>query len=256
MGQVALASAPAANLEGDTPEAKAKTERVRKVAEAMGLDPKHFYYGGPSQKTEIAGMSGETLGVTFPQPEIFNGKRYPPGVVIFDPPEGADISDATIAHEGMHVKFNAVMHGMAEEAEKITPSMVHADGTLLDDPGLKKEFPIYDLLSPFIAWGFKGKAPAGGRLPQGLQVLAREDGVTPYSRAYWEQWYEARGNMDPWLPINETLAEIANVHYAKPGEGGMPEGYEASMQGATPLYQRLYKAMNDAYEIVKQRGAK
>ena len=41
---------------------------------------------------------------------------------MFDPPGGADISDATIAHEGMHVKFNAVMHSMADEADKITPS--------------------------------------------------------------------------------------------------------------------------------------
>jgi hypothetical protein len=220
---------PEANLEGETPEAKAKTARIREVAKSMGLDPAKFYYGGPAPTTELAGMSGETLGATFGQPTVWNGKRFPPGVVIFDPPPEAakdglaEISPATIAHEGMHVKFAAVMHAMSEEAEKITPRELNEDGTLI--VGAVEDHPIYALLAPYIAWGFEGKTSEQG-MPLMLRKLADEDGVTPYSRAYWRQWYEADGNMDPWLPINETLAEIANVHYAKPGEGGMSEGYE------------------------------
>jgi hypothetical protein len=125
---------------------------------------------------------------------------------------------------------------MAEEAEKITPSMIHADGTLLDDPGLRKEFPIYALLSPFIAWGFEGKVSStkGRHLPDALQTLAREDGVTPYSSGYWEEWYEAKGNMDPWLPINETLAEVANVLHAKPGAEGIRRHAHEVQRGHAP----------------------
>jgi hypothetical protein len=60
--------------------------------------------------------------------------------VIFDPPPAAanegmpeiSISPATIAHDGMRVKFDAVMHAMSEEPAQITPSELHADGTLID----------------------------------------------------------------------------------------------------------------------------
>ena len=165
----------------------------------MGLDPSKFYYGGPAPKTELSGMSGETLGVTFTQPSVYNGKRFPPGVVMFDPPPSAarqgmtEIAPSTIAHEGMHLKFNAVMHEMSAEADEITPSELRSDGTLID--GARKDHPVYALLAPYIAWGFEGKTNERG-MPAMLGKLAREDGVTPYSRAYWEQWYEARGNMD------------------------------------------------------------
>jgi hypothetical protein len=83
--------------------------------------------------------------------------------------------------------------------------------------------------------------------------LLAKTGVTPYSTAYWDQWYGAKGRMNPWLPINETLAEIANVSHAKPGENGMPADYPEKMKAAKPIYQGLFKAFNDAYEIVKAR---
>jgi hypothetical protein len=220
----------------------------------MGLDAQRFYYGGPAEKVNVAGVTGETLGVAFERPEVFNGKRFPPGVVIFDPPDGKDIADGTIAHEGMHKKFTTVMNAMADEAKQVTPSMTHSDGTLLDDPGLRKQFPIYAALAPYIAWGFEGKAQSDRRIPDGLQKLAREDGLTPYSSMYWENWYAAHGNMDPWLPINETLAEVSRVNFAKPGDiEGMPADYPERMKRIAPTYQGLFKAFNDAYEIVKAR---
>ena len=60
--------------------------------------------------------------------------------------------------------------------------------------------------------------------------------------------------MDPWLPINETLAEVSRVNFAKPGDiEGMPADYPERMKRIAPTYQGLFKAFNDAYEIVKAR---
>jgi Protein of unknown function (DUF1073) len=46
--------APSANLEGDTPEARAKIARIREMAIKTGVDPSTFYYGGSGQVVNLA----------------------------------------------------------------------------------------------------------------------------------------------------------------------------------------------------------
>jgi hypothetical protein len=113
----------------------------------------------------------------------------------------------------------------SDEAEKLTGSMLHSDGTLLDDAKLKAEFPVWNLLGQYFGWGhaIKGwSAPElGNGMPQGLADLGKEDGVTAYSYQYWREFIRAASDhesSDPWLPINETLAEIARIHLT-PNEG-------------------------------------
>jgi hypothetical protein len=82
-------NAPAANLEGDTPEAKAKTKSIREMAASMGLEPSEFYYGGSAPKESLMGVGGVTMAYASNGSTVANGKKFPEGVVVFDPPPEA-----------------------------------------------------------------------------------------------------------------------------------------------------------------------
>jgi hypothetical protein len=135
-------NAPAANLEGDTPEAKAKTKSIREMAASMGLEPSEFYYGGSAPKESLMGVGGVTMAYASNGSTVANGKKFPEGVVVFDPPpEASDhIQRGTIAHEGFHRKFKTVMKGLAAESEKLTGSLLTPKEILSAAPRLRRSF--------------------------------------------------------------------------------------------------------------------
>jgi hypothetical protein len=109
--------------------------------------------------------------------------------------------DLYLPHEIMHHKYN-VFNKLADKEHTVLDSLSDEDFDKLNDPAFAdKHFPAS---SARMKHEFHERAE-----------LEKSDGVTQYSRDHWQH---LRNNKNPTLyeqslPRNETLAEIAKLHY-------------------------------------------
>lgn len=227
---------------GDEPKpnlsAKTHAERVR-IAEEVAKELKYPVGGIRVENRvgsihEVNGQKGREAGYYDPK----TGEIVILANAYIAPGPGWNAKDAemmfrgTVAHEINHAKFDAVIKEYQAE----------------NDAG--KRGPITAII---------------GKPLNDFDGLGRSDGVTDYSRSYWERVYAGMDKkFDPEnvrAAVRETLAEISNVYYmAKPGEKVLGETTPVRrvrlMAELDPSWRRLYVATLKAYRLTKKgRGA-
>lgn len=73
-------------------------------------------------------------------------------------------------------------------------------------------------------------------------AFSAADGVSPYSRAYWEDWLKDKADLPTTL--HETLAEIARIKY----ETGKFPKHQGGEPSDANVWRTLYKAVDEAYK--------
>jgi hypothetical protein len=139
------------------------------------------------------------------------------------------------AHEIMHQKWQAIFDAYVAERDAASAKSseldwndrllapMKPDGSLRDEA--KKDYPIYAKFEPIL---------------RDQSKFYKDDGVTEYSKAYWNLWN--KGEMRTDLAFHETLAEMARLHL------------ETDQIPGTGRWQRLYKAVLSTYPKVKKRA--
>lgn len=171
-------------------------------------------------------------------PFALNGKEYT-AAGTHDPTTGEiklytnNLNDKTapgvLAHEIMHGKFKAFMDQydaetkaiMAEKGPAPDPNgekawqkrggswaVMSADGSLRAP--YDKKYPVYQQYTKLLD-------------SDGIDNLAKSDGITDYSTQYWDAWNKNDPNVPTRTAINETLAEMARLHFEQ-GEIKAPPG--------------------------------
>lgn len=120
----------------------------------------------------------------------------------------------TVAHEIMHQKFESYMKAyLAERAHVMgdpqTLKDMRPDGTL-QEPSASK-YPLYQNYTTH----FESKVitqPNGARISV-AEKMAREDGVSEYSRSWWEA--HKAGTATQNQAYHETLSEMARMNFDK-----------------------------------------
>lgn len=151
-------------------------------------------------------------------------------------------ANPTAAHEFQHVMFQRVLDGYYEEERRII-AWANEPGHAIKDIQLfgaeaksghalreefREQFPIFDRLNGYI---------------RDIPKMERDDGVTRYSRAWWEEYSAGKTNFQ--IAYHETLAEIAAQENAT-------VEYNA-LRGATqpaPIWQQFYADVNKFYEEI------
>jgi DNA topoisomerase IB len=134
-----------------------------------------------------------------------------------------------LAHEAMHIRYAYAIQGYSEEMEKMRADkrdVMRPDGSIRDgtkpaDKGqdYTKEYPLH---------------AAGGLVDVGIPTLQKSDGLTDYSRTWWEEAGRTPGHVS--TAINETLAEMHRLKV----EGGNKVRH-------TRAWEDFYRNVNRAY---------
>jgi SPP1 gp7 family putative phage head morphogenesis protein len=178
--------------------------RLEGLVNELGIEPP-VSYGGQGYEFSVGDNQYKAAGSYNPT----TGK-----ITIYD---GAFQNDETLKsvliHEWTHDGFRDFRRVLDEQSEEIMrlareiedPKLwpIRLDGYLR--PEYKEQFWAYDIQQRY----FTGDA---------FKELLEKDGVTPYSRAYWDAWKAGGGRVTTDMAINETLAEIASVDSRKEGK--------------------------------------
>jgi len=213
-------------------ERKAVKDIAHAVFEYMGIDKSVGYSTEWPRKFMVGDKQYETGGWFSPKDNVVtictNTRPDNPGL------------PGLISHEAMHAKFEAVKKAYDLEDEKLFNDMVSERGgrkgvTAPDGkirPEYQAEYPIHTVMPN----GFGGNA----------DTLRKDDGITDYSRAYWEA--EATNSSDALLATNETLAEMARLDH----EGSLPRllWYKNS-KSYKPLYEAIHKLYPTAVQMLQ-----
>jgi hypothetical protein len=161
-------------------------------------------------------------------PDIdIGGKNHGPRAGFYDPATQTvhvheDMGDiGLIAHETQHYKFDRVMRAFDREWEEIRAlELANPSGTgrviFPDDllrPEFRSRYPTVAALERYLHGYYTRGGRTTGRFVDPVTAFAREDGVSHYSREYFEAWQAGtlgnlhRGKFLGW--VNETLAEMA-----------------------------------------------
>ena len=186
-----------------------------------------------------------------PGAEAYTGEghpEHPKGTIVvyagFTSPEHVH---GLMAHEVMHQKFETVLDKARDEKKDIMKEMdrltaegkdPRRDGPLKASGGVRDSYagrwPVYEKIDPILS----GKA----------SKLAKEDGVTKYSRMWWDA--HSKGHANTKQAIHETLAEMANNHHVTGGEKRLlnPGLKSMSSTGGSKTWRDLFAAVNSLYE--------
>ncbi len=139
-----------------------------------------------------------------------------------------------VSHEVQHHRWHTTMKALTKEMNIIdgegSSKILKPDGTVRDD--FQRRFPVYHKLNK--SWTDRDPAQ-----------MEKDDGVSSYSKAYWDKFNEVRsmtGNSSSAYfqeAVNETLSEIAAIK----SQTGIIEGGKS--------LRDLYKAMDAAYFEVR-----
>lgn len=147
----------------------------------------------------------------------------------------ADAAVSVMAHEVEHQKYERVINAYIAERRLIeTDIMREPPNTVMALDGSLK--PPYDKKYPLYA---RMQKHDGG---EALERRIKTDGITDYSRAYWEQAkpeVPAEKQVSLHLAQHETLAEIAR----RATETGKIEG--------SPAWRAYYRDVNKSYDELK-----
>jgi hypothetical protein len=137
-----------------------------------------------------------------------------PEIVLFMPQLTEQSVAGVTAHEIAHRKFDMLMKAHRAEYEAVmadpgpppnpkgethwervggTNAMMRADGMLR--PPYDKKYPLYQEMARIQSM----KDPS----------LAEADGVSPYSRLYWDEWHKGQTTTD--IAYHETIAEMSRA---------------------------------------------
>ena len=152
------------------------------------------------------------------------------GIVVYRRYVGSRGTLGTMAHEIMHAKFQKVLDQYVKESNALGAEPEYLTGVDIDtgeikDLALRNKYPTYDTFHKFL---------------NNTRRLSEEDGVTPYSKAYWREW--AKGNVETKIAIHETLAEIAAEQMGR----GVKVGSKS--------YRELYEEVQTEYRRLRFRA--
>jgi hypothetical protein len=174
---------------------------VRETCQKVDFNPENVVYTTMDRDFTLNGRQYKYAG------------SYSPGasaVVLYLPHVTKNSVAGLVAHEIAHRKWDAFLRAYKKERDAMladpgpppdpngeyiwqkrggTDGMMKADGTLR--PPYDSKYPLYVEFE---------------RIYQ-IDKLSKEDGVTPYSREYWTEWFDH--NMTTDSPVTETLSEIA-----------------------------------------------
>jgi thioredoxin reductase/8-oxo-dGTP pyrophosphatase MutT (NUDIX family) len=224
-------------------------EKARAAVEDVGYDPARVFIGRRGRPFTVGSRQYRTGGEAFTTGDGVDGEGNPRqkgDIVVYAQSDKGFAEDFPIRgvaiHEATHQKWQAVKERYnAEEREAIDASgpSTPPDQQPLDAqddlrPGFEDQYPAYAALSPVLS------AAGAGR-----QSLIDHDGVSPYSKSYWDAYAAARSGKVAWLyrAIDETLAEIARIDDEK--GGAVLEGVnEVTGQKIDPVWRRLADTVN------------
>lgn len=220
-------------------------EHVSKIVAELGYDPAKVYYEDTHETFEVAGKPYVSAGCAWTSNGgIRGGKVYEIGDITIN--ARRQIDDTLVAHEVQHQKFQVAMDKYNADRDAIRimedPSsgntrVLNADDTV--KPEFKKDYPAFDKLHRFFT--------------QDFQKLAKQDGITDYSKQYWKGWKE--GSVSSWLAMHETMAEISayfwNEDKRQKNEWDPSIDNRTYTQPPTPLWARFFKASDQVYDKVK-----
>jgi len=214
--------------------------------------------GYPASKIKVVSYSPATykLGdVEFkPGAEAYTGPGHPEHpkgtIVVYAGQTNPEHIHGLMAHEVMHQKFETVLDKARDEKKDIMNEMDRLtaegkdpwrDGPLKASGEVRESYagrwPVYEKIDPILS----GKS----------SKLAKEDGVTDYSRMWWDA--HKKGHANTKQAIHETLAEMANNHHVTGGEARLlnPGLKSKSATGGSKTWRDLFAAVNSLYETHK-----
>jgi ribosomal protein S18 acetylase RimI-like enzyme len=144
----------------------------------------------------------------------------------------ADVG-AIAAHEIEHQRFEAILEEAFDQINGAAD--LHGDDVFSDAKGVN---PKHKDVMP-LAW----KLHEGGFFGKNADLLINNDGVTPYSREYWEQ-FEGFPTMGTYkYAVHETLAEMAKLRY-------LDKNYNPAAREA-PVWTELFNLIDREYRKLK-----
>ena len=163
-----------------------------------------------------------------------------------------------MAHEIGHQVFQTVQNRQSTERDRVLgepdvlvqdqdkdslnpprrqPAM-RADGSLREGVGLEEKYPAYALTNKFDV--------------ASLKQLEKEDGVTQYSRDWWQAF--SAGTATRSQAMHETFAEISSLDYTHRGNPST-KLVNSSLKffGVKPTWIKFYNAHQRAYKAIKAK---
>jgi hypothetical protein len=153
-----------------------------------------------------------------------------------------------VAHEVEHVRFEGVLNNYHDDVNRLNYWSSHENyhsefdrvtdgaGWLDASKGSAVDFPVATVLQPY--------------LDKNVDQLAKEDGVSAYSRAYWEsaRTPEAAAKFGGYVQareraIHETLSEMARIKYQSSTKGSNERPEPGDLK-PTPMWNSLFKEVN------------
>lgn len=207
-----------------TADPEAHTERVlnttQDVAQKLGYPPDKVVTSENDREFTVNGHKYMAAG----EAEMDTGivrmfpKQLPPYAVV-----------GVAAHEVQH-----------QRTEKVFGALSANTSDLLKDPNFEAYLKPDGTIRPGKEAEFSAKYPVYAQLNQdvnpqfSLKKMAADDGVSSYSRDYWDAW--KKGEMQTDKAIHETLSEMAEAHYTT---GKIP---------GTRRWVSYYKRLNKIYD--------
>jgi hypothetical protein len=206
-------------LEKMTPEEK--RTHVKQLAlsqvKKLGYDPAKVAFRDDVEHFEVNGRQYTKGGYA-----SFGGG----GITLFTHLDPKHV-EGVAAHETMHQKFNTVLEDYRAERARIEKDdrggrnwIMKPNGELRDE--YKADYPVYTALEPVL-----GVRPGVGN------KLRQTDGVTDYSRDYWDEYENNETSLE--IAIHETLAEMAR------------QDVQGKIEAA-PVWKALYRTVNKVYK--------
>lgn len=171
----------------------------------VSFDTKQFQLSG--QNYNYAGSCDLKTGLITIWPQIAGAQM--PGVM---------------AHEIEHAKFQGALDKYMEERSRLIKDdrkdsegkdVTRANGEIRDE--FKKDYPITNAL-----WESYEK-------PGGSTKMTEEDGVSPYSKMWWDSWKNGEAKTDQ--AFHETMAEMARIRF------------ETGVLPGAPIWRKYFHVM-------------
>lgn len=266
-------SGPAAEVRGPglswTPENLNKFHAAATYAAVkLGYNANKVYTSTDTYKFTLNGTERRAAGAAYIKGGAMyrdpsNNHKYEKGDIVlyasgFDQTNFADTSHvpSVIAHEIEHQKFQQVLDQKAAEYKQIEAEMDRIEAAGKDswrDGPLKADGTVRDT--------YRGRWPAyealAATMDSNMTKLKTDDGVTAYSREWWDAYTKGKGNVSYESAMHETLAEMAYNETLMGGEKRLlgpadEEGnYTKSATGGSKVWRDLYAAVGDVWNRSK-----
>lgn len=206
---------------------------VNDVAKARGFPLNKIYMSQVERPFEVNGTKYMTAGLAY----------FESGTIVVMPSQLGSVKAAErlMAHEVAHHEYEQVSRALGAERSALMKdpavtsggyglnSGMKPDGSLRT-PELQAKYPLYSKLHPVY------------ESPEAFRKLEKEDGVTQYSRDYWEAY--KKGEVTRHQAEHETFAEISSLVQ---GLSDVPLDTALKAAGVKPSWRKLYKAYQEAF---------